>query len=97
MARAQVSPADRPSSRSLALESGKVVHVGVDVHRHTYHVAVLGDVRGFVTTWVQPASPELLVRRLRPAWGGSPRSSTRPAPPASPWCAGSGPRGSPPR
>ena len=69
MARTPVSPADRPSSRSLALEKDEVVHVGVDVHKHTCHVAVLSDVRGFVTTWVQPASPELLVRRLRPVRG----------------------------
>jgi transposase len=69
MARTQVSPTDRPSSRSLALEEGEVVHVGVDVHKHTYHVTVLSDVRGFVSTWAQPASPELLVRRLRPVRG----------------------------
>ena len=60
------TPAARPSSRVLRLEKGEAVHVGVDVHKHTYHVALLSDVWGFVTTWVQPADPELLVQRLRP-------------------------------
>jgi transposase len=66
MAQKQMPPAARPSSRALRLQGGEVVHVGVDVHKHTYHIAVLSNVRGFVTTWVQPASPELLVQRLLP-------------------------------
>ncbi len=69
MARNQTSPADRSSSHALRLKRGEVVHVGLDVHKHTYHVAVLSDVRGVVATWVQPADPELLMRRLRPIQG----------------------------
>jgi transposase len=65
MAQQQTPPAGLPS-HALRLDQGEVVHVGVDVHKHTYHVAVLSDVRGFVTTWVQPACPDLLVQRLRP-------------------------------
>ena len=66
MARNRPSPAASVSSRALQLVEGESVYVGVDVHKHTYHVALLSDVRGFVTTWVQPADPELLVQRLRP-------------------------------
>ena len=56
----------RPASAPLRLEPGEVVHVGVDVHKATYHVALLSDRRGLVATWVQPARPELLVERLTP-------------------------------
>jgi transposase len=66
MAQKQTPPAARPSSPALRLEKGEAVHVGVDVHKHTYHVAVLSDVRGFIATWVQPADPDVLLRRLRP-------------------------------
>jgi transposase len=56
----------RPASSSLRLESGEVAHVGVDVHKASYHVAVVTDLRGLVATWAQPALPDLLVERLRP-------------------------------
>jgi transposase len=56
----------RPSSSAPRLDRGEVVHVGVDVHKASYHVAVVTDLRGLVATWTQPASPDLLVERLRP-------------------------------
>jgi transposase len=49
---------------ALRLDEAEVVHVGVDVHKATYHVAVLSDRRGLLATWVQPARPELLLERL---------------------------------
>src|SRR4051794_26454942 len=60
-------PSARPaSSDALRLEPGEAILVGVDVHKRTYHVALLSDRRGLVATWVQPADPEVLVQRLRP-------------------------------
>src|SRR4051794_7183992 len=56
----------RPASAPLTCEPGEVIHVGVDVHKGTYHVALLSDRRGLVATWVQPARPELLSERLTP-------------------------------
>jgi transposase len=56
----------RPSTAPLYCEPGEVIHVGVDVHKATYHVALLSDRRGLVATWVQPARPELLAERLTP-------------------------------
>ena len=56
----------RPASSPLRCEPGEVIHVGVDVHKATYHVALLSDRRGLVATWVQPARPELLAERLTP-------------------------------
>jgi transposase len=56
----------RKSSDPLRLERGERVHVGVDVHKATYHVAVVSDRRGLIATWVQPARPEVLTERLQP-------------------------------
>ena len=56
----------RPASAALRCEPDEVIHVGVDVHKATYHVALLSDRRGLVATWVQPARPELLAERLAP-------------------------------
>src|SRR5690348_10621892 len=59
----------RPNSSTpsaLRLDTGEVAHVGVDVHKASYHVAVVTDLRGLVASWTQPASPELLVERLSP-------------------------------
>ena len=56
----------RPAPAPLRCEPGEVIHVGVDVHKATYHVALLSDRRGLVATWVQPARPELLAERLTP-------------------------------
>ena len=55
-----------PVRRRSASSQGEVVHVGVDVHKATYHVALLSDRRGLLATWVQPARPELLLERLAP-------------------------------
>ena len=52
------------ASSTLRLDTGEVAHVGVDVHKASFHVAVVTDLRGLVATWTQPASPELLVERL---------------------------------
>jgi transposase len=56
----------RLSPSPLCLDRGEVAHVGVDVHKARYHVAVLSDRRGLLATWTQPASPDLLVGRLEP-------------------------------
>src|SRR3954467_517465 len=56
----------RPTSSALCLDPGEIAHVGVDVHKASYHVAVVTDLRGLVATWTQPASPDLLVERLKP-------------------------------
>jgi transposase len=56
----------RASTEPLQLDRGERAHVGVDVHKLTYHVAVVTDRRGLIATWVQPASPEVLLGRLGP-------------------------------
>ena len=66
MAANRLSPATRPSSTALRLDRGERVHVGVDVHKKTYSVAVYSGERGLIATWTQPASPEALAARLRP-------------------------------
>jgi transposase len=64
------SPRARTASRTpaapLRLEPGEAAFVGVDVHKATYHVAVVSDSRGLLATWVQPARPEALAERLGP-------------------------------
>ena len=54
------------TSSTLRLDTGEAAHVGVDVHKASYHVAVVTDLRGLVASWTQPASPDLLVERLKP-------------------------------
>jgi transposase len=54
------------TSSTLRLDTGEVAHVGVDVHKASYHVAIVTDLRGPVATWTQPANPDLLVERLKP-------------------------------
>ena len=56
----------RKPNEPIRLEGGESVHVGVDVHKASYSVALLSDRRGLITTWVQPARPEVLIERLRP-------------------------------
>ena len=56
----------RLASPALRLDATEVAHVGVDVHKASYHVAVVTNLRGLVATWTQPASPDLLVDRLHP-------------------------------
>jgi transposase len=56
----------RKPSEPLRLEPGEAVHVGVDVHKASYSVALFSDSRGLLTTWVQPARAELLLERLCP-------------------------------
>jgi transposase len=56
----------RPTSSPLRLDTGEIAHVGVDVHKASYHVAIVSDLRGLVATWTQPADPDLLVERLNP-------------------------------
>jgi transposase len=60
----------RTSTQPLSLEVGESVHVGVDIHKASYSVAIYSDRRGLLATWVQPARPELLVERLRPIQKG---------------------------
>src|SRR5262245_2101786 len=56
----------RKPSESIRHEQGEAVHVGVDVHKPPYSVALLCDGRGLITNWVQPACPEVRLERLRP-------------------------------
>jgi transposase len=56
----------RTPTHPLHLEPGEAVHVGVDVHKATYHVAVYSGSRGLIATWVQPAQAGSLIERLRP-------------------------------
>ena len=56
----------RKPTEPIHLEQGEAVHVGVDVHKASYSVALFSDTRGLITTWVQPARPEVLLERLRP-------------------------------
>src|SRR5512135_3939175 len=56
----------RTLTNPVRLDQGEAVHVGVDVHKATYHVALDCGSRGLLATWVQPARPEVLIERLRP-------------------------------
>src|SRR6516162_3371689 len=56
----------RKPNEPIRLEEGEAVHVGVDVHKASYSVALFSDRRGLIATWVQPARPEVLLERLRP-------------------------------
>jgi transposase len=56
----------RKPTEPLRLAQGEAVHVGVDVHKASYSVALYSDGRGLIATWVQPARPEVLLERLRP-------------------------------
>ena len=60
----------RKSTEPIRLEQGEAVHVGVDVHKASYSVALFSDRRGLIATWVQPARPEVLLERLRPIGEG---------------------------
>jgi transposase len=59
----------RTSSGTLRLNEGEAVHIGLDLHKATYHVSVSSAQRGLISTWVQPASPGALIERLRPILG----------------------------
>src|SRR5262245_43822297 len=65
----KLTPVRKPNA-PIRLEEGEAVHVGVDVHKASYSVALFSDRRGLITTWVQPARPELLLERLRPLQEG---------------------------
>jgi transposase len=56
----------RKPNEPIRLEQGEAVHVGVDVHKASYSVALFSDRRGLIATWVQPARAEVLIERLRP-------------------------------
>jgi transposase len=56
----------RTLTEPIRLDRGETAHVGVDVHKLTYHVAVVTDQRGLIATWVQPATPGVLLGRLEP-------------------------------
>jgi transposase len=57
---------ERTPAESIRLADGEMIHVGIDVHKKTYHVAVHSTLRGALTTWVQPASPDVVLGWLRP-------------------------------
>src|SRR5512135_2754646 len=56
----------RTPTHPLRLEPGEAIHVGVDVHKASYSVALYSVERGLLTTRVQPARPEVLIERLHP-------------------------------
>lgn len=56
----------RKPNEPIRLAPGEAAHVGVDVHKASYSVALYSDGRGLIATWVQPARPEVLIERLRP-------------------------------
>jgi transposase len=56
----------RKLKEPLHLEEGEAVHLGVDVHKVSYSVALFSNRRGLIATWVQPARPEVLLERLGP-------------------------------
>jgi hypothetical protein len=62
----RTSSAVQPVTAPLRCEPDETLHVGVDVHKATYHLAIVSGRRGLLTTWVQPARPELLAERLTP-------------------------------
>src|SRR3954468_16282761 len=66
MAKDRTTPAVRDTDSPVRLDAREVVHVGVDVHKATYHVALYSTTRGALTTWVQPARPEVLVDKRPP-------------------------------
>ena len=73
-----------PTSSTIRLDDGEVLHVGVDAHKATYHVAILSDRRGLLATWVQPADPDLLVSKLKPFRDRVAQVVSEAGPPASP-------------
>lgn len=54
------------ASSVLKLDPAEVLHIALDVHKASYHVAVLSDQRGLVASWTQPADPEALLGRPMP-------------------------------
>jgi hypothetical protein len=42
----------RKPNEPIRLEQGEAVHVCVDVHKPSYSVALAGDRRGLIVTWV---------------------------------------------
>ena len=56
----------RRHTAPFRLDEGERVHVGIDVHKATYSIAVYSGDRGLLATWAQPADPEVLLGRLRP-------------------------------
>jgi transposase len=60
----------RKPTESIRLEPGEANDVGVDVQKASYSFALVGDRRGLIATWVQPARPEVFIDRLRPVREG---------------------------
>jgi transposase len=69
MSPSRITTADRLSSRPLRLAKDELIHIGVDVHKKSYHVAVHSTLRGAIATLVQPAKPDVLLQWLRPVHG----------------------------
>ena len=63
---AHMKPTAGKKSKALSAQSGEILHVGIDVHRRSYAVAVWSDRRGHVAQWTQPAEPGVLLARLAP-------------------------------
>ncbi len=66
MSALRTTKTDRTRTEPIRLAKGEMIHVGIDVHKKTYHIALHSLQRGPLTTWVQPASPEVVLEWLRP-------------------------------
>jgi hypothetical protein len=56
----------RPIPDQLRFAPGEKVHIGIDTHKRSYHVAVHSEGLGLLTGWIKPADPALLADKLRP-------------------------------
>lgn len=66
MTKTRITGAASDPVSPIRLDPREVVHVGVDVHKASYHVALYSTPREVVATWVQPARPVALIDRLGP-------------------------------
>ena len=55
----------RKSSSNELLKKSRFF-VGVDVHKRSYHVSLWNEEHGLLDSWVQPASPSILITKLKP-------------------------------
>lgn len=66
MANSTKPKAQSRRTRSSQLLEKKEFHVGVDVHKRSYHVACWNERHGLIASWVQPPSPQLLIEKISP-------------------------------
>lgn len=64
MVKSKKSGSRQTLSRELLGETA--FFVGVDVHKHSYHVSLWSEEHGLLGSWVQPPNPALLISKLEP-------------------------------